>query len=132
MSKEIIREHMKVRESAETYLKTILILQKKLGYVRSVDVANELGISKASVSRAVKKLRNEGFVIMGLARNLVLTEEGLKYAAFIFERHVVIEKFLTEILNIGKENAHSDACRLEHLVSPETFDKIKESYDKKL
>lgn len=122
---------MKVRESTETYLKTILILQKKLGKVRSVDVANELGVSKPSVSNAVKKLCNEGLAIMDLDRNLVLTEDGLKYAALIFERHVVIEKFLTDILGIGEENAHNDACRLEHLVSPETFDKIKEIYGEK-
>lgn len=123
---------MKSRESAETYLKTILILQRKLGSVHSIDVANELGVSKPSVSNAVKKLRNEGLVIMDCDRNLILTEDGLKYATSIFNRHVVIEKFLKDILNIDEQTAHADSCRLEHLISTETFDKIKELYDKKI
>jgi len=117
---------MKNRESAETYLKTILLLRRKLGYVRSIDVANELGVSKPSVSNAVKKLRNEGLVNMDDSRFLILTDEGQKYAKSIFERHVVIENFLTDILNVDEEIAHKDACRLEHIVSPETVDKIKE------
>ena len=117
---------MKNRESAETYLKTILLLSRKLGYVRSIDVANELGVSKPSVSNAVKKLRNEGLVNMDGSRFLILTDEGQKYAKSIFERHVVIENFLTDILNVDEEIAHKDACRLEHIVSSETVDKIKE------
>ncbi|HHU07294.1 MAG TPA: metal-dependent transcriptional regulator [Clostridiaceae bacterium] len=117
---------MKNRESAETYLKTILLLSRKLGYVRSIDVANELGVSKPSVSNAVKKLRNEGLVNMDDSRFLILTDEGQKYAKSIFERHVVIENFLTDILNVDEEIAHKDACRLEHIVSSETVDKIKE------
>lgn len=119
---------MKSRESAETYLKTIFLLQQKLGCVRSIDVAKELGVSKPSVSVAVKKLYNEGLLIMNCDRNLIFTEDGLKYAASIFERYVVIENFLTDILDVGKDNAHKDACRLEHLVSQETFSKIKEIY----
>ena len=84
---------MKVRESAENYLKAILILHEKSGDVRSIDVANELGVSKPSVSIAVKKLRNEGLVEMGEKHTLVLTKDGFEYAASIFERHVVLEKF---------------------------------------
>lgn len=122
---------MKSNESAETYLKAIFLLQRKLGYVRSVDVANELGVSKPSVSVAVKKLCNEGLLTMDCDRNLIFTEDGLKYAASIFERHVVIENYLTDILDIEKEIAHKDACRLEHIVGPETVDKIKEVYDEK-
>jgi len=119
---------MKIRESAETYLKTIFLLRQKLGNVRSIDVANELGLSKPSVSVAVKKLCNEGLLIMDHDHNLILTEEGLTYAASIFERHVVLENFLTKILDVEETEAHNDACRLEHLVSPETFSKIKEVY----
>jgi len=122
---------MKNRESAETYLKTIFLLLQKLGYVRSIDVAKELGVSKPSVSVAVRKLCNEGLLIMDCNRNLILTENGLKYAASIFERHVVIENFLTDILHVGKDEAHKDACRLEHFVSPETFGRIKEVYVEK-
>ncbi|MGC4019001.1 MAG: metal-dependent transcriptional regulator [Muricomes sp.] len=118
----------KNRESAETYLKTIFLLQQKLGQVHSIDIANELGVSKPSVSIAIKKLCNEGLLIMDCERSLILTEEGLEYAASIFERHVVIENYLTDVLNVGKESAHKDACRLEHFVSQETFSKIKEVF----
>ena len=119
---------MKVRESAKNYLKTILILQEKLGEVRSVDVARELGVSKPSVSNAIKKLRSEGFVDMDSSRSLVLTEDGMKCAASIVERHVVIEKYLTDVLNVDEQTAHSDSCRLENLISTEAYTKIKESY----
>lgn len=116
---------MKNSESVETYLKTIYLLQKKLGCVRSIDVANELGLSKPSVSIAMKKLRNEGLVIMDCNNSLLLTECGAKYAASVFERHVVIEKYLTDILQIEKQIAHKDACRFEHTMSSETFDRLK-------
>ncbi|MBE6083275.1 MULTISPECIES: metal-dependent transcriptional regulator [Tissierellales] len=117
-----------MNESAENYLKTLLILQKKLGEVRSIDVANELGISKPSVSVAMKKLRKEGFVNMDANHNLILTEDGVNYANSILERHAVIERYLIEILNVDEKIAHRDSCRMEHLVSEETFTKIKESY----
>ena len=95
-----MRECMRVRESAENYLKTILALQKRLGEVRSIDVANELNVSKPSVSNAVKKLRAEGLVDMNENRSLFLTSTGYEYAISVFERHVVIEKILTEVLGI--------------------------------
>jgi len=123
---------MNVGESAENYLKTILILQKQLGEVRSVDVANELGVSKPSVSYAIKKLRSEGFVIMDGNHNLILTENGQKYAAFILDRHTVIEMYLVEILHIDEKTAHKDSCRLEHSISTETFNRIKEICDEQL
>jgi len=115
---------MKTRESAENYLKSIFLLQKKLGNVRSIDVANELGVSKPSVSNAIKKLRKEGFVDMDEKRNLVLTEDGLHYAAAVFERHVVLENFLKDILKVEESVAHDESCRLEHLLSEETVSKI--------
>ena len=87
-------------------------------------------MSKPSVSAAVKKLRNERLLIVDGEHNLILTDEGFKYAITIFERHITIEKFLIDVLGVGKEAAHCDACRLEHFVSPETFKKIKEIYDK--
>lgn len=117
---------MKIRESAGNYLKTIFILQKRLGEVRSIDVANELHVSKPSVSNAVKKLRSEGFLTVGESHNLILTEDGFKYAASIFERHITIEKFLRDVLSIEEKTAHSDACRMEHLISTETCSKIKD------
>ena len=121
---------MRARESAENYLKTILILQKKNGEFRSIDIANELVVSKPSVSVAVKKLRKEGLVTMDTSHNLTLTEDGIEYAASILERHMVIEKFFTEVLNITEETAHCDACRLEHLISVDTFNKLKENNEK--
>ena len=123
---------MKSHESTETYLKAIYLLQKKLGCVRSIDVANELCVSKPSVSVAVKKLCKEGLLIMDCDCTLILTENGMEYAASIFERHIIIENFLTDILDVGKETAHKDACRLEHFVSPETYAKIKKSYGKEV
>jgi len=121
-----MREPIKVRESAENYLKTILILQERLGEVRSVDVANELGVSKPSVSVAVAKLCKEGLVDRDENRNLVLTKDGLAYAASLFERHTVLEKFLVGFLNIDQETAHSDSCRLEHSLSAKTLSRIRE------
>jgi len=117
---------MKMSQSAENYLKTILLLQRKLGHVRSVDIANELMVSKPSVSNALKKLRNEGLIVMNLQHDIIMTEEGLRYATLIFEHHVVIEKFLTDFFQINSEIAHVDSCRIEHLLSDETFNKIKE------
>ena len=121
---------MRVRESAENYLKTILAVQKRFGEVRSIDVAKELNVSKPSVSNAVKKLRAEGLLDMNENRSLVLTSAGYEYAISVFERHVVIEKVLTEVLGIDEKTAHTDSCRLEHLVSRETFIKIKELYER--
>ena len=118
---------MKSRESTETYLKAIYLLQQKLACVRSIDVANELCISKPSVSIAIKKLCKEGLLIMNCDHNLVLTEDGMEYAESVVERHVIIENFLTDILDVEKETAHKDACRLEHFISSETYDKIKKT-----
>ena len=115
-----------IRESAENYLKTIFLLQKRLGEVRSVDVAKELGVSKPSVSNAVKKLRQEGLVVMDENRRLVLTEDGVVYAASIFERNKVLEIFLKDILGTDEANAHIESCRMEHLISEETYNKLRE------
>lgn len=120
-----------INESKETYLKTILILQKRMGTVRSIDIANELGISKPSVSNAMKKLRKQGLADVDGNRNILLTEEGMRYANSIFERHIVIENYLIDKVGVDKEIAHEDSCRLEHYVSEETFHKMKESSENK-
>ena len=114
------------RESAENYLKTILLLREELGEVRSVDVAHALGVSKPSVCNAVKKLRDEGLVVMDEKHSLVLTKTGLETAVDVFERHATLEKFLTTVLKLDKKTAHSDSCRLEHLASAEMLEKMKE------
>ena len=121
---------VKNRESKENYLKAILILGGKLSEVRSVDVAKKLGVSKPSVSIAVKKLCSERLVEFGETHNLVLTKEGLEYATSIIERHMVLERFLTDVLEVDVETAHDDSCRLEHVVSAEVLNKLKESLPK--
>ena len=107
-------------------MKAIYVLRERLGEVRSIDVANELGVSKPSVSIAVKKLRNEGLVDMDDNHYLILTKDGFKYAANIFERHVMLETFFRKVLEINEKTAHSDSCRLEHVISTEVLGKIKD------
>ena len=110
---------MIIQESGENYLETILLLQKRKGYVRSIDVAAELNFSKASISRAMSILRRENLILMEADGNIVLTELGMSKAQSVLERHLVITAFPHEI-------ADRDACRIEHIISPETFDSIKE------
>lgn len=117
---------MAVQESGENYLETILILRNKIGAVRSVDVARALSFSKPSVSRAMGILKDSGYLTVGENGELNLTEEGLARAGAIYERHRVITKFLLEELGVSAENAEADACRIEHIISQETFEKIKE------
>ena len=117
---------MIIQESGENYLETILLLQKRKGYVRSIDVAAELNFSKASISRAMSILRRENLILMEADGNIVLTELGMSKAQSVLERHLVITAFLEKILGIPHEIADRDACRIEHIISPETFDSIKE------
>lgn len=121
---------MKQSVSTENYIKAILLLQVRQGEVRSVDVARELGVSKPSVSVAVKKLQGEGLAGKDENGGLFLTESGQAYAAAVLERHTVIETLLVFALGVDAKTAHEDACRMEHLVSPETFTKMKEKYEK--
>ena len=115
---------MKLHESGENYLETILILEKRNGIARSVDVANELNFSKPSVSRAVSILKAAGLVEIGAINQLVLTEEGRKIAENIYERHCVIKNYLIQI-GVSEKTASEDACRMEHVISEEAFEKIK-------
>ncbi len=115
----------KILESGEDYLETILILHNRTGYVRSIDVAGETGYSKPSVSRAVGILRDEGLLEIDPGGQLILTASGRKRAEAIYERHVVITEFLEKVLNVSHENAEHDACKIEHDLSDETYEKIK-------
>ncbi len=117
---------MKIQESGENYLETILILHNKNGYVRSIDVANELGFTKASVSRAMGILREAGYLVTEQNGNLVLTDSGYRRASGIYDRHTTIAKFLQITLGVGPDTAVQDSCRIEHIISEESFRRIKE------
>lgn len=116
---------MKLQESGEMYLETILILKKRFGYVRSIDVARELNFSKPSVSRAVSLLRENDYITFDPNGMLLLTEKGQEIAEMIYERHKVLSRCLSAI-GVSEETADADACRIEHVISEETFEKIKE------
>lgn len=116
---------MKIQESGENYLETILMLKKRLGNVRSIDIVNELEFSKPSVSVAIKQFRENGYVIVDDKGYITLTDEGMKIAESVYERHTVLTKVLME-LGVCEETAKEDACRIEHDISQETFDKIKD------
>lgn len=117
---------MEIRESGENYLETILILKEKNGFVRSIDVANELSFSKASVSRAMSILKESNLIYIEKNGGINLTQEGLDHANEIYDRHKSITAFLIKVLNLDEETAATDACRMEHILSPITCQKIKE------
>ncbi|MBR5318821.1 MAG: metal-dependent transcriptional regulator [Peptococcaceae bacterium] len=116
---------MKIHESGEDYLETILLLYRKQGYVRSTDVANAMNYTKASISRAVKILKEEDYIYMDQNKMIFLTEKGEKKALEIHERHEVIREFLMVVLHVEEETADHDACHIEHVVSDSTFEGIK-------
>ena len=115
---------MKSNESAENYLETILILSKKKPVVRSVDIADELGFKKSSVSVAMKNLREKNHITVTPEGYIYLTESGQKIADMIYERHELISGWLIQ-LGVDPGTAVSDACRMEHVISPESFAAIK-------
>lgn len=115
-----------MHESGENYLETILILHQRQGYVRSIDIANELKFTKPSISRAVGILKNEGYIIVEPSGNILLTDKGLEKANAVFDRHKSISAFLQQTLGIDETVAEADACRMEHVISETTFSKIKE------
>ena len=118
---------MEIHESAENYLETILMLSNKNPQVRSIDVANELAFSKPSVSVAMKKLRENDYVEFDDLGYIRLTEAGLAIAKDVYERHKIISDLLVSI-GVSEETALEDACRVEHVISRETFEKLKEYY----
>lgn len=116
---------MQIHESSEDYLESILMLKERKGFVRSIDIANELDYTKASVSIAMKKLRENGYVETDANGLLTLTPEGLEIAARVYERHRVLSDLLMA-LGVSAETARADACRIEHDLSDETWEKIKQ------
>lgn len=115
---------MAVNESAENYLETILILSKRLPVVRSVDIAAELDFKKSSVSVAMKHLREKEHIIMDRSGFITLTPAGREIAEMIYERHQLLSSWLMS-LGVSEKNAVGDACRIEHVISRESFDAIK-------
>jgi Mn-dependent DtxR family transcriptional regulator len=111
-------------ESAENYLETILVLSQRLPVVRSVDVATELDFKKSSVSVAMKKLRESGHIVVSPEGYITLTESGKKIADCIYERHTLLSSWLTR-LGVDPKVAAEDACRIEHVISAESFEAIK-------
>ena len=124
---------MKIQESAENYLETILMLGKRQGNVRSIDIVNELEFSKPSVSVAMKNLRKNGYIIVDEDGHITLTKTGRKIADTMYERHTLLSQWLV-YLGVSEETAKDDACRMEHVISAETFKMIKkhvEQYNEK-
>ncbi len=120
---------MNINESAENYLETILILSKSLPVVRSIDIANELNFKKSSVSVAMKHLRENGYITVTDAGFIYLTESGKKIADMIYERHNLLTSWLVS-LGVDNETAAEDACKMEHVISMESFDAIKKYLQK--
>lgn len=116
---------MSLLESGENYLEEILILTKRNGSVRSIDIANKMEYTKASVSRAMSNLKRENYIIMEADGRIILTKEGLKKATAVYEKHCMLTRFINEVLGVDPEIAEKDACRIEHVISPETFAGIK-------
>ena len=116
---------MKIQESAENYLETILMLGKEKGNVRSIDIATALSFSKPSVSVAMKNLRENGYILMDKDGYIALTEKGHEIAETIYERHTLLSSFLM-YLGVSRGTATQDACRIEHVISPESFEALKQ------
>lgn len=115
---------MKIKESAENYLETIYILSLKNSHVRSIDIVNELDFAKPSVSVAMKNLREHGYISMDSDGYITLTDQGKVIAENMYERHTLLSQWLMD-LGVDKETATEDACRIEHVLSKDSFEAIK-------
>lgn len=122
---------MIIQESAENYLEAILMLQKKNGYARSVDVAAMLNFSKPSISVAMKNFRENGYINMEYNGHITLTEKGMKIAKKTYDRHNLLSKILLSI-GVSEKTAAEDACKIEHDLSEETYEKLKAYYLKEM
>lgn len=120
---------MEIHESAEDYLETILILKERIGQVRSIDIATEMNYTKPSISVAMKKLRENGYILVDKDGFITLTDSGHKIASDIYNRHQVLTNFFVS-LGVDKKTAAEDACKIEHDLSAQTFEKIKEHAEK--
>ena len=116
---------MKIQESGENYLETILILEKRNGIARSVDIANELNFSRASVSRAMSLLKSSGYIKIGSINQILLTDVGREIAEQVYEKHCILKNFLV-LIGVNEDIASEDACKMEHIISEQTFNCLKE------
>ncbi len=121
---------MKIQRSAEDYLEMMLMLQEKHGYIRSIDIAEELGVKKPSVSYATKRLRENGYITMDEDSLISLTDSGMEIADRIYERHKLLTEYLLA-LGVDEATARVDACRIEHDLSEESFRAIRDHIRKK-
>lgn len=117
---------MKIQRSGEDYLETIYILQQRTGYVRSIDIATEMNYSKPSVSKGMSILRELGYITMGQDGQIKLTESGEKRAKEVYSRHLVIREFFIRKLGVNADVAEIDACKVEHVISEETYLRLKD------
>lgn len=120
---------MKMQESAENYLETILMLKERYGQVRSIDIANEMGFTKPSVSIAMRRLRENGYIKVDENGYITLEETGFEVASTIYERHQILTEFLMS-LGVSEETSQKDACKIEHAISNESYQRLKEYYKK--
>ena len=114
---------MNIHKSAEDYLEMILMLREQKGYARSIDIAASLGVTKPSVSFAMKNLRENGYILMDESNYITLTDKGMEIARRIYDRHKALTAFLLKI-GVDEEIARDDACKIEHDISDETFHAI--------
>ena len=120
---------MRIQESGEMYLETILLLSQKSGHVRAIDVGEEMGYSKPSVSRAMGLLKQGGFIVIDADGGITLTDAGREIAEKIYARHTLLTKFLIA-LGVDEETASEDACKMEHSISDASFEAIKQMAEK--
>lgn len=119
---------MQILKSSEDYLEAMLMMKIQHGYIRSIDIANELGVTKPSVSYATKRLRENGYITMDKDGLITLTAKGLAIAESMYERHLVLSEFLIS-LHINPDVAREDACKIEHDISEETFQAFRKYID---
>ena len=119
------RSIMSINESQENYLERILFLKKKKGYARSIDIANALGVTKPSVSHAMKQLRNGGYITMDDGNFIHLTDEGKAIAQVMMDRHLTLANIFIQ-LGVDEDTAYEDACKIEHDISEQTFEALRQ------
>ena len=122
---------MQILKSSQDYLEAMLMMQLQHGYIRSIDIANELGVTKPSVSYATKRLRENGYITMDKEGLITITQKGLDIAKSMYERHQVLSEFLTK-LGVDPRTAREDACKIEHDISEETFRAIRNHIDNQI